>query len=432
MKRASFVFASGLALSASCATVTSQAEYGAFRTFRYESNTERRIHLGAEYMEHYPNGQFRSVVQADVLRREEDFWEEKRSTLEGLQVYLRAFPAGVHVQEANARVQAYENERRAQDEARRERERQERERLDTERRAANERQRRFARDTMVYWLRSIGVVEGWGERLGTIRERNAEFATAFGGAPEPAPRPNGVRKTYPIDFTVPVPGRTALSRRLNLSFDLITRLVAPRDRRVVQSQLVLHNRGLTAWFECETQGQCDPTDPEQRARSVRWSMDQLRGIVATAYPEARETPTNMAGPEPEMEGELGAEEASDAAAPATAAPAIPPQPLGVQFSYVVGCGANIGGAQISAPEGSLPPNFVETAGPPLPVRSCLRIDAWSAPEIQGVSTDEGLRISFIPATAIPQPAPARGRPGARPAAPGARPAAARPAAAAPR
>ena len=85
-------------------------------------------------------------------------------------------------------------------------------------------------------------------------------------------------------------------------------------------------------------------------------------------------------------------------------PPIPPQPLGTQFSYIVGCG-NLGGAQITIPEGGRVENWAEAAQPNPPVHGCLRIDAYSAPDIEGVNTDEGVRISWIPATALPRRAP---------------------------
>jgi hypothetical protein len=170
------------------------------------------------------------------------------------------------------------------------------------------------------------------------------------------------------------------------------------ERRLMQAALVLHHRGLSFWFECETQGVCDPSDPDARQRSVHWAMDQLKGIVATAFPDARETPPELVGPEPEMEG---AEETPEEAVARTSAPSppIPPQPLGVQWSYIVGCG-NRGGAQIQIPDDAMPEGWAQAAGPPQPVRACLRIDAYSAPDIEGVNTDEGLRVSYIPASAL--------------------------------
>ena len=398
MKRAGNLWMAGLLLGG-CAVATSGSEYSAYRTFRYETNPDRRTALGSEYLHEYPQGNFRSSVMGEVSHQEEDFWEERRSTLQGLQAYLHAFPSGTHAGEARARVEVYETERRRQVEAQATAEQAERERLAAERRASNERQRLFARNTILFWLRQFGTLDGWGEMIPVVAQRNPDFNTAFGGEPPPVCRAGRCRKAFQTDFFVPQPGRSAIPRRLSLSLDLML-----RERRVMQAGLVMHRRGLSVWYECETQGFCDPSDAEARQRSVHWAMDQLKGIVATAYPDARETPADMVGPEPEMEG---AEEDTDTAATAQAAaqpaPPIPAQPLGVQWSYIVGCG-NIGGAQITIPENATPAGWNEASGAPPAVRSCLRIDAYSAPDIEGVSTDEGIRVSWIPQTAIPQAA----------------------------
>jgi hypothetical protein len=405
MKRAVTLGLTGL-LFGGCAVIASKDEYSAYRSFRYETNADRRTALGAEYMQRYPEGRFRSNVQAEVGRQEEDFWEDRRSTLQGLQAYLQAFPNGSHAGEARARVEVYEAERRRAIEAQQAAEQAERERLAAERRAANERQRLFARNTILFWLRQFGSLDGWGEPIATVAQRNPDFNTAFGGEPAPICRAGRCRKSFRTDFFVPQPGRSAIARTLSLSLDLLM-----RERRIMQAQLVMHRRGLSVWYECETQGFCDPSDAEARQRSVRWAMDQLKGIVATAFPEARETPPELVGPEPEMEGAEEDEAAAQQAA-AQPAPPIPPQPLGVQWSYIVGCG-NLGGAQITIPENANPAGWSETTqGQNTPVRSCLRIDAYSAPDIEGVSQDEGIRVSWIPSSALPH---AGG--GARPARP---------------
>lgn len=410
MKRAGTLWIAGL-LWSGCAVLAPNAEYASYRTFRHETNADRRTALGSEYMRQYPQGHFRTSVVGEVGRQEEDFWEERRSTLQGLQAYLRAFPGGSHVGEARARVEVYEAERRRQVAVQQAADQAERERLAAERRASNERQRLFARNTILFWLRQFGSIDGWGEPIQVMAQRNPDFNTAFGGEPPPQCRGARCRKAFQSDFFVPQPGRSAIPRRLSLSLDLLM-----RERRVMQAGLVMHRRGLSVWYECETQGFCDPADAEARQRSVHWAMDQLKGIVATAFPDARETPAELVGPEPEMEG---AEEEVDAAAANQPAPAIPAQPLGVQWSYIVGCGS-LGGAQITIPENAVPQGWNEaTSGTSTPARSCLRIDAYSAPDIEGVSSDEGIRVSWIPASALPQAAPAGGRRGraARPAHP---------------
>jgi hypothetical protein len=407
MNRTRWISVAGLFVLGGCAVIASNDEYSMYRAYRYERNADRRTAIGAEYASRYPHGQFVTEVGGDVGRREDEFWEERRSTLEGLQAYLHAFPAGSHAAEARARMGVYDQERRRIEEQRAAAEQAERERLAAQRRSENERQRLFARNTMLFWLRLLGSLNGWGQQLQQVAELNSDFNEAFGGQPAPVCRTGRCRKSFHSDYTVPVPGRTAVEHAMDLSLDLFS-----RNRQLVQAGLVMHHRGLSFWFECETQGLCDPSDPDARQRSVHWAMDQLKGIVATAFPDARETPAELVGPEPEMEGaeEDPAEAAARAAQPP---PPIPPQPLGVQWSYVIGCG-NHGGAQITVPDDAMPQGWAQAAGSNLPVHACIRIDAYSAPDIEGVNTDEGLRISYIPATALAGGAPAHPpRPGPR-------------------
>src|SRR5687768_8589330 len=111
MKRVGTVVVTGLLLS-SCSLLASRDEYALYRAFRYETNREQRTVRGSAYIARYPQGQFRSDIQGEVSGHEDDFWEERRSTLEGLQAYLEAFPSGPHAAEARTRIGVYEAERR--------------------------------------------------------------------------------------------------------------------------------------------------------------------------------------------------------------------------------------------------------------------------------------------------------------------------------
>ncbi len=394
IRRASVMVVGALCVSSCTQLLAPRADFGAYRRFLAETDPDRRTTAGAEYLEHNTAGRFRAEIEREIGNREEEYWEQRRSTLDGLRAYLTTYPHGNHVQEARGRIAVYEGERQRVTREQQTTEQQERERLAAERRANSERQRLFARNTFLFWLRTLGGLDGWGEAIPTVAQRNPDFNTAFGGEPAPVCRAGRCRKTFHVDYTVPIPGRTALARAMDMQLHLIM-----RERRIVQGALVMQRRGLSNWYECETQGACDPADPEQRQRSVHWAMDQLRGIVATAFPDARETPQDLVGPEPEMEG---AEDDSATDGQPTPAPTSPilPQPLGVQWSFVVGCGGR-GGAQITIPENARPAGWAETTGQNGSIRSCLRIDAYSAPDVEGVNTDEGLRITWIPASALP-------------------------------
>jgi hypothetical protein len=429
---------------AGCASFASTDELSLFRSIRYERDPARRTRMGSEYVSRYPNGRFTASIGAEVSAAEEQFWEERRSTLEGLTAYIEAYPQGVHVGEARARLAVYEQERQAQRQAREERERAEREAREAQRAAENERQRVFARETMLYWLRATGSITGWGNTLAEVATANREFANNFQTtAPAPVCRGGRCAKNYQLDFYVPVPNRAAQPRRLQFSFALTF-----SERRLNGFSFLFPNagqpgQGLTVWYERETMTAVLPDQPATRDTANRWVLDNLKAIVAMAFPNARETPESLRGEDPDVGGDV-ADDSSAAAiggdvvddtAPAqstTTTPAagganpagaatgaagaalsgVPPHPLNTQFSYLIGTCANLGGAEITIPEGAVPANFNAAAQQPPTVNGCLRIDASIA--VPGVTNAEGLTISFIPDSALPRRG-GRGRPTTRPA-----------------
>lgn len=197
------------------------------------------------------------------------------------------------------------------------------------------------------------------------------------------------------------------------------------------------NIGMGVWYERETQTAIVADQPATRDAAYQWALANLKGIVATVFPDAREAPPTLFGPEPELGGDvaedtsggpaIGGDVVDDtvpeptatppagtppaaATTPATAANSIPPRPPNAQFSYVIGQCNGLGGAVITIPEGAVTQGLNAPAAAAVEVHGCLRIDGFTA--IQGVNTDEGLRISWIPDAALPRaPRGGRRRPG---------------------
>ena len=88
---------------AGCRVVASRADYAAYRNFRYAAEGSDRLAAASEYLQTQPQGRFRPEVQAVINATEEDYWADHRASLDGLNEYLRAFPAGAHVDEAVSR-----------------------------------------------------------------------------------------------------------------------------------------------------------------------------------------------------------------------------------------------------------------------------------------------------------------------------------------
>lgn len=412
--------------TASCATVISSNEYSLYRAYRYESGGAERLAAGGRYLQDYPQGRYAPDVQRDVFGAEEEFWGTHRSDASGLNEYLAAFPRGPHAEEARQRLEAFEQRRQQEEEERRRTAEQDRARREEELRTSNARARMWARVTFSKWMRVFGGLHAWGQGMGPIVQANPDFAAQFENDP-PQCRASHCRKNYLTDFSIPIPGRTAASRRINFTLDMVR---TGRERLVNQVMLVVHERGLTRWWESENQQIVEDSNAEARETAVRWTMDQLRAALVTSFPEARETPPELYGPPPEAVMQ-GVEEDENATPPPTDPNAcvLLSQPLGTRWSAVVGC-AGVSTAAVRAPQEATEAHARSMTADEAPVtpQTCLRVDAYAALDGEGMSTDEGVVITAIPACAL------RGRPAARPPAarpPVARPPAARPAGAAP-
>lgn len=410
--------------AAGCRVVASRADYTAYRNFRYAAEGSDRLAAASEYLQGQPNGRFRPEVQAVINGTEEDYWADHRASLDGLNEYLRAFPAGNHVEEARQRLAVYERTRAEGEAARRAADEADRARREEELRASAARTRLWGRTSFNRWVRLFGGLNAWGHGMGDIVQGNPEFGAAFENAP-PQCRASHCRKDFVQDFFIPIPGRSALPRRATLSLDMVR---VGTDRTVNQVFTVMRNRGLTQWWELESQAAADPADAAARETAVRWAMDQLRAVVVTAFPEAKETPAQLYGPPPEPMV-MGAEEEEEAA-PAAVDPnacVVPSQPLGTRWSAIVGC-TGVTARPFTAPDEATRAHHEAMAAdePAVTPRACLRIDAYAALDGEGMSTDEGLALTLIPTCATQTAARPGARPPARP--PAARPPAARPAA----
>lgn len=414
-----------LALGGGCRLFSSPSEYALYRAYRYEPSGPDRLAAGGRYLAAYERGTFAAEVRGVVQTQEEDFWADHRSSVDGLNEYLRAYPQGIHVSEARERLAVFERARAQQEAERRAQREAERERREAELHEAAARQRLWMRTQFNRWTRLFGGLQGWGQGIGPIVQQNADFSAAFENDP-PQCRAAHCRKTYTLDFYIPVPGRSAVPRRLTFLLDMVR---VGTERTVSQTFFTVRNRGLTQWWELEQQQVAEADSAEAREAAVRWTMDQLRATMVASFPEAIETPAALYGPPPEAVMQ-GVEEDEDAA-PEPVDPnacIIPSQPLGVRWSALVGCAGQTGTRVTASPE-AVEAHTRALPAPEAPVtpQACLRFDAYAAIDGEGMSTDEGMVVSLIPPCALrPAPRPGTPRPGARPGAPP-RPPAARPA-----
>ncbi|MEZ4391314.1 MAG: hypothetical protein R3A48_09485 [Polyangiales bacterium] len=407
MNQTARIAALSILAAAGCRVFASNRDYAAYRAYRYEGDDTERLAAGSRYLAAYPRGAFHAEVSRLVNGAEEDYWDAHRSSVDGLQQYLATFPQGSHVGEAQQRMRAFETARREREEERRVAEQQAAAEREAQLRATAARQRVWVRAAFNRWSRLFVGLQGWGQGVGAIVGANPTFSAAFENAP-PQCRGSHCRKEYLNDFYIPVPGRSAVPRRSTFQLDMVR---VGAERSVNQVMLHARNRGLTQWWESEHQEAADPADAAAREAAVRWAMDQLRAVVATAFPTAQETPAELYGPPPEamMQGVEEDENAAPTPVDPTAC-VIPSQPLGTRWSAVIGC------SPLNNPRALTPPSTevmeaharsMESDEQPVTASSCLRLDAFAALDGEGMSTDEGLAISLIPACALTPAAPAR-------------------------
>ncbi len=406
-----------------CTALAPTTDYATYRAYRYEAAGPDRLAAGARYLQEYPQGRFHVEVQHEVQGAEEDFWSDHRSSVDGLTEYLHAFPAGLHVDEAHQRLGVFDAARREQETARRAAQAADAARVAAELSQQSARQRLWARLTFARWLRVFSGMQGWGQGMGVIAGQNPNFEAQFEGSP-PVCHGAHCRKDARVDFTIPVPGRTAQSSAVTFTLDIVR---VGTERSVNQVFLTVHNLGLSHWWESEHQAPVDLSDTTARESSARWAMDQLRAELLAVLPTARETPAELYGPPPAAVMQ-GIDE-DENAAPEPVDPnacEIPSQPLGTRWSAVIGCGT-VGGASLTAPPEAVEAHAHSVEGdspaPPVEPHACLRVDSYAAIAGAGMSTDEGMVVSLIPACALQPAAPGRpghraaGHPVAHPAAP---------------
>jgi len=98
------VLASGLL--AGCAIFASKTDYAHYREIRMAEDQRDQLVAMQRYIADSPDGNWAEEIQAERVRLEPELWESSRSSKEGLEFYLAAFPDGPHAAEARPRLAA--------------------------------------------------------------------------------------------------------------------------------------------------------------------------------------------------------------------------------------------------------------------------------------------------------------------------------------
>lgn len=261
-----------LAGSTGCQIVASHAEVASWRTLRREADSRERLLLLGEYTRTYPGGVWATAAAEERAAAEETIWAESSSSVEGLRYYLTAYPDGIYVEQANARMAALsvvtehvvvEETREAEVTA------------ETAAEAAETR-RLWVGRAMEFWTRTLMGIRNYGAPISAVARANSAFSDAFGAAPPPLCSATACIKHYHSHFAIPNPGGTRIERDI----DLFMRINLGERSRVERVEVLLPNMGFSRWYELENRVLVTDEDPEQRMAAIEWALGRIEPIIA--------------------------------------------------------------------------------------------------------------------------------------------------------
>jgi hypothetical protein len=266
------------ALLAGCAVFASKTEYASYREVRMAEDQRDKLVAMQQYMSEHPEGTWSEEIQAERVAMEPEIWESSRSSKEGLEFYLAAFPDGPHAAEARPRLAALRTVSGRRDEERERAQEVERER----REALLERRRTWLSRATQFWTRTMIGISNWGSPIAQVARRNRDFSQAFGAAPPPHCSRSECIKFYSAAYAIPVPGSTRIER----SVELLLRL-RMTEGRVVRAELLLPNKGFSRWYEQENRTVVVDEDPTQRNEAIEWALNKIIPAIREVAPNAQ-------------------------------------------------------------------------------------------------------------------------------------------------
>lgn len=258
-----------------CAVFAGRGDYADYRAVRLAKGQDAQLRAMQQYVAHHPDGHWAAEIQQQRLARERAVFEAGKSDRAGLELYLAAFPQGVFVEQAQARLSAIATiEQRKQDEAER---------------AARLSEQRHQRDAELsrtwvtrfigYWTKTLVGLSRWGAPIERVAQGNPDFSRAFGRPPRPRCTADECVKYYESSFAVPVPGATRIEREMRLLLRL-----RMHDSRLVRAELLLPRRGFSRWKEIEAREAVVDGDAAARARAIEFALARLAPLLDQLAP----------------------------------------------------------------------------------------------------------------------------------------------------
>ena len=264
-------------LVSGCAMFAGRDDYASYRKVRLAESERSWLVAMRDYIEEHPDGQWADEVRAERAELEPMFWEENRETIGGLNQYVEAYPDGPHRAEGEERLGAL----REVAASRAEEAQAASAVLEERRRERMAFRRGWVTRATRFWVGTFLAVENWGSPIADVARGNAEFNRAYGLRPPPRCSTEECVKLYQGTYQIPLPGQTALTRRLQVVLRL--RL---EEGNLVRAEMLLPEQGFSRWYELENRTVVTDGDPEQRQAAITWALERL-------VPAIRESAENV-------------------------------------------------------------------------------------------------------------------------------------------
>ena len=266
----------GIGVLAGCAMFASRDDYASYRKIRLAESERSWLVAMRDYVETHPDGHWADEIRAERAELEPMFWEENRDTLTGLSQYVEAYPDGPHRAEGEARLGAL----REVAASRAEEARAASDVLEERRRERMAFRRGWVTRATRFWIGTFLEVDAWGLPIADVARGNDEFNRAYGLRPPPRCSTEECVKLYQGTYQIPLPGQTALTRRLRIVLRL--RL---DEGNLVRAELLMPQQGFSRWYELENRTLVTDGDAQQRQAAITWALERLVPAIRESSPE---------------------------------------------------------------------------------------------------------------------------------------------------
>ncbi|HKP64388.1 MAG TPA: hypothetical protein VJV78_46945 [Polyangiales bacterium] len=320
-----------LLLAASgCRVFAGKSDYEDYRAVRLARDSDQRLYAMQRYTERHPDGAWEPEISIERNEREAATFETGKSTRDGLERYLKAYPEGAYAAQARSRLAAVdvlEKRKRAEQE-------QAKQLAAARKQREQELSRTWVTRFAGYWAGTLLRLTDWGSPIPEVARQNQQFSRAFGAAPRPRCTADECVKYYQSPYGVPVPGGTRVERTLSLVLRL--RMI---EGKLDRAELLLPAHGFSRWYELEQRKVIASGDAEGRTQAVQWALarlqDAIKPIAPGLSPLSSYTLAPIPAPAIASSGELTDTSAEDPSEPSKQLTGVEPSAAGPDIGALV-------------------------------------------------------------------------------------------------